>query len=169
MEGIHDTMLEEEPLSPELGVTEPMSRFQYEGKAEAMKVFEDLRSLNNSLIMCAFTTDMVGKDYSFDKVGEMLEAVTGRSFSSEGMLKIGERNYLLLRILAGRAGYSADKDYLPDRLKEPLSSGATEGEDFPEERLEEILEEYYEIRGYDQSGLPGEDKLKELGLEKLDC
>ena len=167
MEGTHDTALEEGPLAPELGVTEPMSRFQYEGKAEAMKVFEDLRSFNNSLIMCAFTTDMVGKDYSFDKVGEMLEAVTGRSFSPEDMLKIGERNYLLLRILAGRAGYSAKKDYLPDRLKEPLLSGSTEGEEFPEERLKNVLEEYYEIRGYDESGLPGGDKLNELGLEKL--
>ncbi len=169
MEGTHDTALEEGTLAPELGVTEPMSRFQYEGKAEAMKVFEDLRSFNNSLVMCAFTTDMVGKNYSFDKVGKMLEAVTGRGFSTEDTLEIGERNYLLLRILAGREGYSADKDYLPDRLKEPLLSGPTEGEDFPEARLEEILAEYYEIRGYDGSGLPGEDKLKELGLEKLGC
>jgi aldehyde:ferredoxin oxidoreductase len=167
MEGAHDTSLEEEPIAPELGVTKPMSRFQYEGKAEAMKVFEDLRSFNNSLIMCAFTTDMVGKDYSFNKVSEMLEAVTGMGFTTAEMLKTGERNYLMLRILAGRAGYTPEKDYLPDRLKKPLPSGATKGEGFPEEKLGEVLKEYYEERGYDESGVPNEDKLNELGLEGL--
>ena len=167
MEGAHDTMLEDGPLAPELGVTEPMDRFSYEGKAEVAKIFEDLRSFNNSLVMCAFTTDMVGENYSFDTVRDLLGAVTGRELSPEAMLDIGERNYLMLRILAAREGYSAENDRLPDRLKEPLASGTTEGEDLPQEKLDEMLSEYYLARGYDEDGVPAKEKLVELGIENL--
>ncbi|MFB6214655.1 MAG: aldehyde ferredoxin oxidoreductase C-terminal domain-containing protein, partial [Candidatus Bipolaricaulia bacterium] len=145
MEGPHDTMLEDEPLAPELGVTEPMDRYSYEGKAEAAKIFEDLRSFNNSLVMCAFTTNMVGENYSFDAVRDMVKAVVGRDLSPETMLEIGERNYLLLRLLASREGYTAREDRLPDRLKEPLPSGATEGEGIPQKKLDGMLSEYYEL------------------------
>ncbi|MBS3736135.1 MAG: aldehyde ferredoxin oxidoreductase family protein [Candidatus Bipolaricaulota bacterium] len=168
MEGPHDTMLEDEPLAPELGVTEPMDRYSYEGKAEVAKIFEDLRSFNNSLVMCAFTTNMVGENYSFDTVREMLKAVTGQKISPEDMLEIGERNYLLLRLLASREGYTAREDRLPERLKEPLPSGATEGEGIPEEKLDEMLSEYYELRGYDEDGMPTREILADLGIEGLD-
>lgn len=167
MEGPHDTMLEDEPLAPELGVKEPMDRYSYEGKAEVAKIFEDLRSFNNSLVMCAFTTNMVGENYSFDTVREMVKAVTGRNLSPETMLEIGERNYLLLRLLASREGYTAREDRLPDRLKEPLPSGATEGEGIPEEKLDEMLAEYYELRGYGEDGIPTREILAELGIEDL--
>ncbi len=167
MEGAHDTMLEEEPLAPEIGVTEPKDRFSYEGKARPAKLFEDLRSFNNSLIMCAFTTDMVGENYSFDTVRDILHAVTGKSLSPEAMLKIGERNYVLLRLLAAGEGYSAAEDDLPARLKEPLESGVTEGEDLPQKELDEMLKSYYELRGYDARGTPTEELLRELDLQGL--
>ncbi|MCF7876656.1 aldehyde ferredoxin oxidoreductase family protein [Candidatus Bipolaricaulota bacterium] len=167
MEGTHDTMLEEKPLAPELGVTEPLDRFSYEGKARVAKIFEDLRSFNNSLVMCAFTTDAVGENYSFDTVRDMVKAVTGRDLSPESMLDLGERNYLLLRLLASREGYTAEDDRLPDRLQEPLPSGATEGEGIPEEKLEEMLSEYYELRGYDEKGIPTRERLADLGIEEL--
>ncbi|MFB6290288.1 MAG: aldehyde ferredoxin oxidoreductase family protein, partial [Candidatus Bipolaricaulia bacterium] len=165
MEGVHDTVLEEKPLAPELGVTEPMDRFSYNGKPRAVKVFEDLRSFNNSLVMCAFTTDMVGENYSFDVVRGMVKAVTGRELSPQVMLDLGERNYLLLRILASREGYTSEDDRLPGRLKTPLSSGATEGEGIPEDKFNEMLAEYYELRGYGEEGMPTREKLEELDID----
>ncbi len=167
MEGPHDTMFEDKPVAPEVGLTEPMDRFTYEGKAKAAKLFEDLRSFNNSLVMCAFTTDMVGENYSFGTMREMVEAVTGRKLTPTKMLNMGERNYLLLRLLASRAGYSAQEDRLPDRLKEPLSTGPTEGEGFSEEKLSEMLTEYYESRGYDENGIPTRERLADLGIKQL--
>lgn len=167
MEGAHDTMLEDKPLAPELGVTEPLDRFSYEGKARVMKLFEDLRSFNNSLIMCAFTTDMVGENYSFKALRNILQSVTGKEYTTDEMLEIGERNYLLLRILAEREGHTGEEDDLPSRLKEPLPAGATKGEGIPQEKLDQMLVSYYEQRGYDESGTPGEEKLAEIGLADL--
>ena len=31
--------------------------------------------------------------------------------------------------------------------------------------LEEMLDEYYRLRGWDENGIPGPAKLKELGLD----
>ncbi len=167
MEGAHDTMWEEKPLAPELGIEEPMDRFSYEGKAEVTKVFEDLRSFNNSLVMCAFTTDMVGEHYAFGTVRKLLRMVVGENYTPEEMLETGERNYLLLRLLAVQEGYSRAEDNLPGRLREPLAAGTTEGEDFPREKLEGLLREYYRARGYDEDGIPTEVRLAALEMEDL--
>jgi len=164
MEGAHDTMLEGKPLAPELGVTEPMDSFSYEGKPRVAKIFEDLRSFTNSLIMCAFTADAVGEHYAFKTIRKILKSVTGRELTAEETLEIGERNYLALRLLAVEEGYSNEDDYLPSRLREPLPSGATEGEGLPSEELDRMLAQYYELRGYDERGRPRRSKLAELGL-----
>ncbi len=164
METVHDTMLESEPLAPELGVEEPKDRNAFEDKGRIAKIFEDLTSFNNSLVMCLFTVDMVGENYSFDHLREMLETVTGRELDEKEMLRIGERNFILLRLLGAREGYTSEDDRLPKRFSQPLPEGGSEGEAITEEDLQKMMEEYYELRGYDHHG-PTEEKLQELGLE----
>lgn len=166
MEGIHDTELEEEPLAPEIGVSEKMDRFSFEGKARVMKMFEDLRSFTNSLILCAFTTDMVGDNYSFKTVRKFVRAVNGNELDSEGMLTIGERNYLLLKLLSSREGHTTSRDRLPKRFYQSLKNGPAEGESIPQEKLQTMLNEYYEYRGYDKYG-PTNQKLREVNLPEF--
>ncbi len=166
MEGIHDTQLEQEPLAPELGVSESIDRFRFEGKARVMKIFEDLRSFTNSLILCAFTTDMVGNNYSFETVRKFIKAVTGNELDSEGMLTIGERNYLLLKLLSSQEGHTSSRDRLPKRFYQSLKNGAAEGESIPQEKLQQMLDKYYEYRGYDQYG-PTDRKLRDLNLAEF--
>jgi hypothetical protein len=36
-----------------------------------------------------------------------------------------------------------------------------------EERVNRMLDEYYDLRGWDQNGIPTEKKLKELGLDNV--
>lgn len=164
MEGIHDTQLEDGPLAPELGVEEPTDRFDLDGKAGLMKKFEDLRSFNNSLVMCAFTTDMVGEDYSFVTVRKLVNAVTGREIDADKMMRIGERNYLALRVLSAREGHTTWEDRLPKRFEQPLENGPSSGHAIPEEDLEVVLEDYYRLRGYEGYG-PGDEKLENLEMD----
>ncbi len=164
MEGIHDTSLESRPLAPELGVEETVDRFDLDGKADLMKTFEDLRSFNNSLVLCAFTTDMVGENYSFVTARKLVAAVTGRELDVDEMMKIGERNYLALRVLAAREGYTSMDDRLPERFSEPLQNGSASGKSIPADDLEEVLEEYYRLRGYDEYG-PVDNKLERLEMD----
>jgi aldehyde:ferredoxin oxidoreductase len=48
-----------------------------------------------------------------------------------------------------------------------MSSGPAKGMHLTEEKVNRMLDEYYELRGWDQNGIPTEAKLRELGLEKV--
>ncbi|MGQ9602046.1 MAG: aldehyde ferredoxin oxidoreductase family protein [Candidatus Bipolaricaulia bacterium] len=166
LEGMHDTMLEIENPTPELGVTERMDRFSWEGKPKVVKIYEDLRSFTNSLVMCVFIPSMTGPGYNYPKIREILNALTGLEVDAEEMLRIGERNFNLLKILAARAGYTRRDDDLPRRLKGPLPRGASAGRPIPDDILQGMIDEYYQLRGWDEHG-PTPAKLEELKLDDL--
>ena len=166
MEGLHDTMLEMDSPTPELGVTEGMDRFQLRGKARAVVIYENLRSFVNSLVLCAFVVTEVGPNYNLPRIRELLGHVTGLELGPEEMLRIGERNLNLLRLYAGMVGYRREHDRLPQRLYEPLPRGPSAGRPIPEEEFQRELDEYYRLRGWDRYG-PTDGKLRELGLEEL--
>ncbi|MDD5264721.1 MAG: aldehyde ferredoxin oxidoreductase C-terminal domain-containing protein, partial [Candidatus Bipolaricaulis sp.] len=75
MEGIHDDYLEVAPVAPELGVDAPVSRFHWDQRPRLCKLFEDLSSFDNSLILCDFVVNRAGKDYNYPRIREALFAV----------------------------------------------------------------------------------------------
>jgi aldehyde:ferredoxin oxidoreductase len=104
----------------------------------------------------------------WEGTAELLQAATGWDVTGEEVRQIGERIVNLERLLNARWGLSRADDTLPARfLEEPLaadnpSAGAVL-------RLDPMLDEYYHARGWDvETGLPTEDKLRELGLEDAD-
>jgi aldehyde:ferredoxin oxidoreductase len=166
MEGMHDTVLEGENRAPELGITHPFSRFSLSDKPGVSKLFEDLRSFENSLILCIFTSRALGENYRYPLIRSLLENATGIGLSAADMLRVGERNYALLRLHAARTGYTADQDSLPDRFFTPLKRGASAEWPIDHALFDEALAEYRRRRGYDAFG-PTESTLKQLGLEEV--
>lgn len=164
LETIHDTAFEEAPVAPELGLTKPLNRFNLKEKPLYVKIYEDLTSFINSLIICRFVTIPSGKDYNFPQIRSMLEAVTGIRIDAKEMLKIGARNFILLKLLAAREG--CGKDRLHKRFSEKLPSGGSAGQFISEKDMQEAIEEYYRLRGLDEYG-PTDEKLDELGLSDL--
>ena len=60
---------------------------------------------------------------------------------------------------------SLPSDTLPPRLlNEPIPTGPAKGK---VSRLPEMLPGYYAVRGWDESGVPTDEKLQELGLSRL--
>jgi len=166
MEGMHDTMLEGDAPTPELGVTEGVDRFQLRGKARLAVLYENLRSFTNSTVLCAFVTKETGPHYNFPQIRELLHLATGLEVSAKGMLKIGERNFALLRLYSGLVGYRKEHDGLPKRFHEPLPRGASAGRPIDPEEFRAEIEEYYRLRGWDELG-PTDERLRQLGLPKL--
>lgn len=158
MEGIHDPT----PANPELGLEEN-DRLTWKDRAKIAGVYLNLRSFANSLIECAFTTDLAGASYRFPLIREMLKASTGLSIDAEEMLRIGERNYGLLRLFAEREGYTRKDDDLPKRFKERLPES---GFYIDDSMLQKTIDEYYRLYGYGTYG-PTNERLKKLGLEDL--
>lgn len=169
VEGMHDTVFETNESAAELGFGEKYDRLSLKGKAKLAKVYEDLMSFTNSAIMCRFTTfNLAGDLYNYPQLREGLNAVTGRDIGPEEMLKIGERNLLLLKALSFREGYSLEEDDLTDRLKSRLPAGGSKGEGFPQEDLDFLKSKYYELRGLKEEGAVAREKLKELELDDID-
>ncbi len=166
MEGTHDTLFTDKLITPELGIDGPYDRFTLADKALITKTYEDVRSFVNSLILCAFTVRETGPKCNLSGIRALLEAQTGLDVSSEEMLRIGERNYTLLRIHAARAGYTLEDDRLPARFNESLPRGASANHPIDAEILKNTINTYYQERGYDSYG-PTDNTLHRLQMDDL--
>ncbi len=163
-EGFHDTAAED---ITELGLKDIDDRFTLRSKAEAVKIFEDIRSFVNSSVLCIFVVSQSGEDYNLPLIREMIEAVTGLEIDAEEMQMIGERNYNLLKMHSAREGFSRDDDGLPKRLKESLPRGESAGKPIPEEELQQTIDEYYKERGWNRKG-PTSEKLRSLDMGEVE-
>jgi len=147
--------------SPEvLGMPVKTDPLVTEGKPALLKTFQDLTAVVDSSDICLFTTFAIG----LPEISEMLRGATGMEISDEDVLKIGERIWNLERIFNLEAGFTKKDDTLPERLlKEPVTSGPAKGK---VAELEVMLKEYYQVRGWNEEGIPTEEKLEELSLDK---
>lgn len=138
------------------------------GKPAMCKWFEDLYSAVNALGICFFPSGFqlaIGPTY----LSRLLSACTGRETSPEDIMKSGERIFTLLKISAARHGLDRRDDKFPERFyTEPLPEGPAKGAVLSRETMEQLLDEYYDLRGWDtRTGLPTAEKLNELGLGEI--
>jgi aldehyde:ferredoxin oxidoreductase len=128
------------------------------GKAALDIAFQDLTGALDSSGACLFSTFGIGAA----ELAEMLSALTGVEYSVEEFMQVGARIWNQERLWNLKQGYTAADDTLPKRLLEdPITTGPSKGE---VNRLGEMLPEYYQLRGWDESGVPAKAKLKELAL-----
>ncbi|MCK5186602.1 MAG: aldehyde ferredoxin oxidoreductase family protein, partial [Deltaproteobacteria bacterium] len=139
-----------------LGIRGEIDPLTTEGKAPLVKLFQDGSAVFDSAGLCRLL--LLG--IWIDEVIPMLEAATGISYTEEGLQNIGERIWNLERLFNVKAGFSSTDDTIPQRmLKEPMPEGPAKGQVC---KLDEMLPEYYNIRGWTHKGIPTEDKLKSL-------
>lgn len=143
--------------SPEvLGLPSKMDPLVTEGKAGMLKVFQDLTALIDSVGICLFTSFAIG----LPEVAAQYREAVGSDESDGDILLKGERVWNLEKRFNIAAG--VEKDTLPPRLlREQLPEGPAKGK---VSQLHTMLEEYYQLRGWDSEGIPTEDKVRELGL-----
>jgi aldehyde:ferredoxin oxidoreductase len=145
---------------PEAGFQENYVGQSSEGKAEMVKLCEDLGIPCNSLVICEF----VAWTLSANDLAEIVRVTTGFDFSLKDLLSCGERTWLLKRGLGNMMGVTWKDDRLPKRILSPVGEGAAAGS-VP--GVEKLLREYYEIRGLDKEGKPRREVLIKAGLAGL--
>ena len=148
------------------GVPESMDPHQWEGKAKVTKAYQDLSAIIDSAGLCIFfaVRNLASKDLGVAPVGilEYLNAATGAGYTLEELKQAGERVINAERMFLVRAGFTAKDDSLPRRLtEEPSPTGPAKGMVC---HLPEMLEEYYQVQGWTEDGVPGEEILNRLGL-----
>jgi len=144
---------------PELGLTEPMDRFEWRKKGYVGAVFQDVQQFWNSLVWCFFYF-FSGVNLS-DEVA-ILNAITGWNLTPKDAAKIGERIVNMQQCFNLRMGLDPLKEnVLPPKLSVPHREGGAAGRIPP---WREILDEYWRTRDW-VNGVPRRRKLVELGLE----
>ena len=144
-----------------LGLPKLIDRFQVQGKSSYVILHQNTAAAIDSLVICKFTHMGVSEEY----FARALTAVTGESFSTGDLIKVGERVWNLERLYNLREGFTKADDTLPPRLlNEPVPDGPSKGW---VSKLEPMLKEYYRARGWDENGVPKPQKLDDLGLANL--
>ena len=146
------------------GIPETAFRLEYKGKGLVVKHFEEMAAISDATGVCKNTYNNM-EVLDWDGTAELLQAATGWDLSGEEVRQIGERIVNLERLFIAREGITRADDTLPGRfLEEPLPEGSGPSTGSVLE-LEPMLDEYYQARGWDvETGLPAEEKLRELGL-----
>jgi len=152
--------LEGRLVIPELGYNEPLDRFDVNGKGIMTAKMQDLMAMFDALTLCKF---LIFGGITVTHLVDWLNAVTGWNFTVEEFLKTGERIYNIKRMFNVKCGVSRKDDTMPLRILTHKRGEGGSAEHLPAWNI--MLSEYYEYRGWDEMGIPKEEKLKELGLE----
>lgn len=125
-----------------------IDRDQIEGKAKFYIEFEDKCSIHDTLVMCRFFRDFL----SFQDFADLIKFSTGLSFDEKSIRDFASVIVDLTRHFNLREGLTKSDDTLPKRFfDEPLDEkkSVMKREDF-----DRMLREYYELRGWDENGIP---------------
>jgi len=140
-------------------------RFSVEGKGELIKSIQDTRGYIDSLGLCTIVRS--GYGFTNKPKGKILEYLTGYDFTQE-LMTIGERIYTMERLILNREGRFRKSDMIPKRLMtEKMPEGQAKGHVVSDKIYNQMLDDYYKVRGWDKEGRPTKERLEKLGINDL--
>ena len=122
--------------------------------------------LFEALTVCRFPYNSLG--FELEWYQKYLRAATGIEFSLEQLNQISDRILNLMRafwVREYKEKWTRDLDVPPMRwFKEPLTEGTLKGSMLDFKKYNDMLNTYYEKRGWDERGIPKKPTLERLGL-----
>ncbi len=106
---------------------------------------------------------------NFDNISKFLYYNTGLEMSPREVWEVAERCYNIERLFNIREGFGRKDDFLVDRYyEEPTTRGLeiVRGKTIDRDKFKEMLDEYYELHGWDENGVPTAETLERLSLDK---
>ncbi len=120
---------------------------------------EDRAALLDSLILCKFLRGVFADLYA--ESAELLRLVTGWDVTADELRAVSCRVVTAKKLFNEREGWTAAEDTLPKRF---LSQGLPSAGALPRERLREMIQAYYEARGWDREGRVPREQAERFGL-----
>jgi aldehyde:ferredoxin oxidoreductase len=142
---------------------------KYEGIAQQIFNNTYTCTIADALELCKFNTPYLGMEMVLKDMAELYSLATGITTDENGMKEIGDRILTLERAFIVREGISRKDDILVGRyMDEPVHGGPWDGLAFDREKWDKMLDEYYDLVGWDkETGVPTRAKLEELGLQDI--
>ncbi|NPV71879.1 MAG: aldehyde ferredoxin oxidoreductase family protein [Firmicutes bacterium] len=137
--------------------------YEPDGQARVVKDLFDERSIQHTVLVCDFIGR--GAPVSADEYGDYLGFTIGEHFTGDELQEIADRIETTIRLFNNREGLSRSDDTLPPRiLEEPLPDGPARGKIIGRANLDRMLDEYYQLRGWDPAGVPTKETVSRLQI-----
>ncbi len=146
---------------PEMGYFKAMDGTSGEGKGKMTALAQNYMAVFNALGLCKF---LFFAHVSHETLCNWIKGLTGWDLTSADLMEMGDRLYNLKRVYNVLMGISAETDTVAPRILEILRPGKPIAEG--EKLFFDMRKEYYEVRGWDEKGIPKREKLIALGLEE---
>jgi aldehyde:ferredoxin oxidoreductase len=137
---------------PVVEVLGGQERYVTENKAAVVKNMSDENDILHSLLVCDFPAKWI--PLKTPEYAEYMTLATGEAWTAEDLETAAERIEAQIRLYNNREGLSRADDWLPERVLKKI----------PPEHLEQMISEYYAMRGWDEKGVPKPDLLAKLGI-----
>lgn len=159
--GPHDDLVHNNPAGwDSIDFSEPIPSTELSPRKARMLYHTGLwRQVCNYLGTCLFVP------WNYKQLCEATEHVTGWPMSYWRLMKTVERGVTLARIFGIREGFTAKDDTLPKRFMTSPPEGPLKGVSIDPVQLMEAQKVYYQMLGWDESGIPTYGRLVELGIE----
>jgi len=142
----------------------------YDGKPRMVVWHELLYEAVDSTGVCKFHSIFLSPNLiGFEELSKLIYLNTGLKFTPEEIWDIADRAYTVERLFNIREGLTREDDWLSDRYFDeptPVGMPIVRGKALDRGKFEEMIDEYYELHGWDESGVPRPETLKKLGLDR---
>ena len=110
---------------------------------------------------------MMELGFEVENYADLYSVITGENITWEDLIKISEKVWTLTRMISAREikDFGRSSDYPPARFyEEPTPSGPNKGYCISLEEIDDLLDAYYEARGWDSNGIPTKQTIERVGL-----
>jgi aldehyde:ferredoxin oxidoreductase len=143
----------------------------YEGKAQVVFWTEKFKAVIDMLGICYFTSMWGYPDLlELDHYVALFQQATGKNLGGDELMRIGQQVHNVEKAFNTlHAGFRRQDDYPPQRLmEEPVKKGPYKGEVLDRRRWSRLLDEYYELHGWDKkTSWQTRQGLHNLGLDEI--
>ncbi|MBI5360457.1 MAG: aldehyde ferredoxin oxidoreductase family protein [Planctomycetes bacterium] len=142
-------------------------RDKIEGKAKKVIELQHIRPMFDMLAVCRLP--WVELELNLEQYAKFLSIATGENYMLSELLEKSERVWNLTRSFFIREieGFGRKDDMPPARIyEEAVPDGPTKDQFMTKAKVEQLLDDYYELRGWNKNGIPTEATLRRLKLDR---
>ncbi len=155
-----------EKAEQEFGTRAAIDYQATEGKGALVRKCLLVSAVIDSLGICKVPALTIIGDFDLEKEAALTRVLTGLDFNIPELFRIGDRIVNLQKLLNLKLGATVADDTLPDKfIHEPVAEGPASGQKVQE--LASMVRAFYRSMGWDDAGVPTQEKLRELGIPYL--